>query len=39
MELRPKDPAEVSLEAELERTQRQLGDAEYSNKPVPSVPE
>lgn len=39
VELKPKDPSEVSLKAELQRTQRQLGDADYSNKPVPSVPE
>lgn len=39
VELKPKDPAEVSLEAELQRTQRQLGSADYENKPVPSAPE
>lgn len=38
-ELKPKDPAEVSLEAELQRTQRQLGDGDYQNKPVPTAPE
>lgn len=38
-ELKPSAESDISLEVELRRTQQQLGDGDYENKPVPQVPQ
>lgn len=39
IELKPSAESDISLEVELRRTQQQLGDGDYENKPVPQVPQ